>query len=302
MRFPSIHQFTHPQHHPPLRTLLSSLLNFLLLTTILPTSALANPNPDPNPDGNIVTVLVTKTAIATEITTATATAGVVTATPKVPQDKSYISAKLFKSTVLEATNAYRKAYNASSLSWNNTLADFAKEWAGKCVWEHSGAPYGENLAYGYSTSISTITAWADEASLYDFKTPTGFSEETGHFTQLVWKSTRQVGCAAVNCGVTDLRGASGNGRAQGWYVVCEYMPGGNVVGAGERGVDKNQFFRDNIEAKVEKVNLSEIAGDGGDGDERDGGDGEDNGAYGLLRWRATGIWWWIGLLHLLTII
>ncbi|KAL4960287.1 putative extracellular SCP domain protein Pry1 [Aspergillus stella-maris] len=314
MRFPSIHQkpHPHPRHHPPLQTLLSYLL-FIRLTV---TTAFANPNPEA--DAKIVTVLITKTAIATEIATATATATVdtvtvdtVTVTPKVPQDKSYTSAKLFKSTVLDATNAYRKAYNASALSWNETLADFARDWAKTCAWEHSGAPYGENLAYGYSTSLSSITAWADEAAHYDFSKPTGFTEETGHFTQLVWKSTKQVGCAAVDCGVTDLRGASGNGKAQGWYVVCEYLPGGNIVGATTQrgGGDKNMYFRENVQEEVRNVNLSVVRGfeGGGNGTVGEDGDGDiedgvDNGGKGFLENRATGIGWWAGLLYLLILV
>lgn len=34
--------------------------------------------------------------------------------------------------------------------------------------------------------------------MYDFNKP-GFSLATGHFAQLVWASTREVGCAAVEC-------------------------------------------------------------------------------------------------------
>lgn len=69
--------------------------------------------------------------------------------------------------------------------------------------------------------------------MYDFDLPTGYTEETGHFTQLVWRETTQVGCAAFDCGYnadTDTDGEGGRPRrAKGWYVVCEYSPGGNVI-------------------------------------------------------------------------
>lgn len=55
--------------------------------------------------------------------------------------------------------------------------------------------------------------------------PGDFSKETGHFTQLVWKNTTSVGCGRTEC-----NGDGGN-KAPGWYVVCEYYPPGNVVGA-----------------------------------------------------------------------
>jgi hypothetical protein len=44
-----------------------------------------------------------------------------------------------------------------------------------------------------------------------------FSSATGHFTQVVWKNTRQVGCAVSNC----------SGRR---FVTCSYYPAGNVIG------------------------------------------------------------------------
>lgn len=40
----------------------------------------------------------------------------------------------------------------------------------------------------------------DEASMYDYDNP-NFSEETGHFTQLVWKNTTTVGCGSRLCGL-----------------------------------------------------------------------------------------------------
>lgn len=123
--------------------------------------------------------------------------------------------------------------------------------------------------------------------MYDFSKPTGFSEETGHFTQLVWKGTREVGCAAVDCGLTDPDGEKGEDgdvgwkRAQGWYVVCEYGPAGNVVGSD----DSLKYFR---------MNVQEGSGsfDPGNGDVVSIPTG---GGGGLLGLRIRGIGWWIGM-------
>lgn len=63
--------------------------------------------------------------------------------------------------------------------------------------------YGENIAAGYESSGEAVGAWGDERALYDFQNG-GFSEGTGHFTQMVWKGTWGVGCGAALCdGIID---------------------------------------------------------------------------------------------------
>lgn len=146
-----------------------------------------------------------------------------TAAPTVPSDAlEYVSPDQFTSAVLNSTNAYRRDHGAANVTWNDTLARFADDYltkkvTDKCEFEHSGGPYGENLAIGYPSARSAIEAWGDERERYDFQKAT-FTEETGHFTQLVWRNTSDVGCGRRLCGT------------QGWYLVCEYWPRGNVIG------------------------------------------------------------------------
>ncbi|KAF2845084.1 PR-1-like protein [Plenodomus tracheiphilus IPT5] len=133
----------------------------------------------------------------------------------------------FRDAVLNVTNTYRKQHNATALEWNSTLADFAADWSEDCEFKHSGGPYGENLASGYANVTDSIVGWGEERERYDFRGG-DFSSSAGHFTQLVWKNTTQVGCSRTQCNAGQQ---GGDGDAPGWYLVCEYSPAGNVIGA-----------------------------------------------------------------------
>jgi pathogenesis-related protein 1 len=126
---------------------------------------------------------------------------------------------------IEAHNRVRAKHCAPPLTWSKKLADIAQHWANTlrdkgCVFGHSpGAKYGENLAAGTEGALdptSTVDMWYDEIKLYKFPSG-GFSMRTGHFTQLVWRSTRQVGCGHVTCKGNDV-------------YVCNYDPPGNWEG------------------------------------------------------------------------
>lgn len=88
---------------------------------------------------------------------------------QVQASADYTKDSLFQSTILNVTNTYRKQHNATSLKWNDTLADFAKDWSEKCDFEHSGGPNGENLSSGYPNASQSIIAWGHERVDYDFK-------------------------------------------------------------------------------------------------------------------------------------
>ncbi|KAI1102473.1 PR-1-like protein [Jackrogersella minutella] len=154
---------------------------------------------------------------------------VITVAPPIPSEApSFVDPDAFTSAILNSTNHYRQRYNATAVSWNGTLAAFASSYVGArskrdggqtCKMAHSGGPYGENLALGCSDAGSCVDMWAGEAPQYDYADP-AFTEATGHFTQLVWRNTTDVGCGAKLC--------PGN---YGWYLACEYWPRGNIIGA-----------------------------------------------------------------------
>lgn len=194
-------------------TRLLGLALILLLTIVGPTNA------------DATTSVHTITETATGAASASATSS-----------SQFTSDSEFEQAMLQAHNFYRKEHNASNLVWNDTSAEYAQNWAGDCEFKHSGGPTGENLAAGYANGSASVDAWGLEREHYNFNKP-GFSEATGHFTQVVWGNTTSVGCGRTNC--------SSRNTTPGWYVVCEYYPPGNIVG------DDNNYFRWNVHAQVE---------------------------------------------------
>ncbi len=146
-----------------------------------------------------------------------------------------IDLKQIRKDLLKQHNSYRKKHSAGSLKTNSQLEGIAQEYSKKLAKKgtltHSGSKFngenmGENLYMSWgmsSVSGKHVTdEWYNEIKLYDYKKP-GFSEETGHFTQVIWKNTKEMGCGAACEGSTCA-------------VTCNYYPAGNYVGEFEINV------------------------------------------------------------------
>ena len=84
---------------------------------------------------------------------------------------------------------------------------------------------------GYEmTGQRAVDMWYEEIKDYSFGNP-GFSSGTGHFTQVVWIGSQEVGVAKVS---------NANGTQ---YVVARYYPPGNVLGR----------FPENVKRKGSKI-------------------------------------------------
>ena len=141
--------------------------------------------------------------------------------------------------LLQAHNRWRIEVGVPPLAWADDLARLADDWAQTlrdsrgCRMEHSGRlQLGENLYWASPEEHSDgrrqlqqfsaarpADRWASEKADFDAAANTCRPGRVcGHYTQLVWRSTRAVGCARAVC--ADL--------SQVW--VCNYWPAGNLVG------------------------------------------------------------------------
>ncbi|RZC91397.1 hypothetical protein C5167_027461 [Papaver somniferum] len=124
-------------------------------------------------------------------------------------------------------NAVRAKFSEQPLTWNSTLARYARRFAsqrvGDCDMIHSNGPFGENIFWGgkyedYSAAFA-VKSWAAETSSYNPSLNScQMNAMCGHFTQIVWTTTKRMGCARVKCN---------NG---GVFAICVYDPPGNFEG------------------------------------------------------------------------
>jgi|CXWL01.1.fsa_nt_gi uncharacterized protein YkwD len=134
--------------------------------------------------------------------------------------------------IVESHNAVRREARPKPspplppLELSPGLVDDAQAWAERCSFRHSETAGGENLYAGTSepSAREVVGAWATEAAAYDYAS-NGCSGLCGHYTQMVWRDTTRVGCAAHRC----TTGSPFDARTW-WLVVCRYEPAGNIVG------------------------------------------------------------------------
>ncbi|XWS67537.1 hypothetical protein CRYUN_Cryun04dG0014900 [Craigia yunnanensis] len=126
---------------------------------------------------------------------------------------------------LNAHNTARAAVGVGPMTWDNTVAAYAQNYAnqriGDCKLVHSGGRYGENIAWGSAdlSGTAAVRMWVDEKANYDYTSNTcAPGKVCGHYTQVVWRNSVRLGCAKVRCN---------NG---GTFIICNYDPPGNFNG------------------------------------------------------------------------
>jgi len=149
------------------------------------------------------------------------------ASHEVAQERSLLSPRhlSFKSSIVKQHNIYRCMHGVGKLKWSRKLAASAKRWARKTRGNmvHSGTKYGENLYWATRPSgKAAVKSWYSEVKYTRGGRVSHFSGKTGHYTQVVWKGTKYVGCGTYSR-----------------LVVCQYSRAGNMAGG----------FRSNVKGK-----------------------------------------------------
>ena len=156
-------------------------------------------------------------------------------------DRPQVSRTSFIKAMLDNHNAERIRMGLPVLAWDEGLARDATVWAAEMAetdnFDHdeesqAAENQGENLWMGTRGAYSLaemVDGWVEEGQYYQAGrvfpqvSRTGKWEDVSHYTQVIWKDTRHVGCALSK-------------NAQWEYLVCRYDPPGNYEGEiAERG-------------------------------------------------------------------
>lgn len=143
------------------------------------------------------------------------------------------SSAAFEAVLLAAHNRERATMGVAPLRWNPALAAAAQTWADHLAatgsFEHAPErardPQGENLwagTRGYYSLDARVAAWVREkryfkTGIFPHNSTTGRVEDIGHYTQLMWRATQEVGCAVATGVREDV-------------LVCRYSEAGNYLG------------------------------------------------------------------------
>ncbi|EPS38704.1 hypothetical protein H072_7512 [Dactylellina haptotyla CBS 200.50] len=139
--------------------------------------------------------------------------------------------------ILDIHNELRAKHGVPPLTWSSAHAKFAQDNSPNCEAKHTAqtilhtASLGENYYKGGSEAAFPVASmtrrwYDDELKGYNFQNPNGISGH-GHLTQILWKDTKEVGCAVRKCG-------------QEIFLKCNYKPMGNY----------NTQIQSNLKAQV----------------------------------------------------
>lgn len=138
---------------------------------------------------------------------------------------------------LDSHNKCRAKHGVKPLRLNQKICEYSQKWAEKLasseLLEHSGShQYGENLYYCWHSDPrivmkgnEPVESWYSEVKTHKYGGKPR-TNETGHFTQVVWKDTKELGVGVAK---------SKSGKV---FVVTNYSPPGNFIGKYKENVPR----------------------------------------------------------------
>lgn len=163
----------------------------------------------------------------------------------------------FELDCLKAHNEYRARHGVPALRLSKKLCKHAEEWAkilaSRGILLHrNNSSYGENIFCSWSSNANNnhvggrepVDNWYHESSQHVFhKEPTTL--KTGHFTQVVWRESRELGVGMAK------------NRSGEVFIVANYDPPGNFIGSFEKNVlpivDNDTKSRTSVEKAEQEI-------------------------------------------------
>lgn len=154
----------------------------------------------------------------------------------------------FETDCLKAHNEFRARHGVPALKLSKRLCKHAEEWArilaSRGVLQHrNNSQYGENIFCLWSSNAQNnhvsgrevVENWYSEINKHIFNREP-ITLKTGHFTQVVWKESRELGVGMAK------------NRSGEIFVVANYHPAGNFIGSFEKNVPK--LITDDVKSRA----------------------------------------------------
>ncbi len=144
--------------------------------------------------------------------------------------------------VLAVHNKHRAEQGIPPLAWSERLAVHAMQWANHLAQSgqlrHSKVlGEGENLWMGKTERFSDaqkVEHWVSEkryfkSGVFPHVSMSGDWSDVGHYTQIIWRNTTEVGCAKATSGDRDI-------------FVCRYAPQGNMLTQKQKSLYEDKLY------------------------------------------------------------